>query len=929
MNATAAPVKRIGVVEDPVVKIYALGATASNLGVYTLSATEDAPEKISGSTRIQYSFMGSGGTFVDENTVYGTEYKSRSTYAVIAKAEGTEDGGPWNHTFYNYRTMPGYVDIPATSLAKDMTYSPADEKIYGIFKAGQYSTSWVLATYDGETFATSKIGDLPYGTTYSAIAADGEGNLYAIDADMGQLVSIDKTTAAVTTIGSLGVITKIADQSAAIDASTGKMYWIARASDYSPTQSLYEVDLTTGKATKLYDVTSGRYSGLFIPAPKASATAPAAAENLAAEFTGQGTDMKITFTMPSTTFGGTALTGDVDYTIYCDGAEVATGTAEAGTEVEKVLALEAGEREISVICSKGEEKSPRAKISALVGFDVPTNISDLKAESDGNTVTLTWTAPTAARGGVLDESKLSYTVTRTPGNVELVSGLKECTYTDEVPDGNAALYTYTVTVKYDGTDDRSLTTDGIMLGNPYQVPYAQNFDSAGSLGDVAFAQYSVVADSPRWTLGETDGNKYVEIEAKYYNTHDDYLFSGPIEFAKGVKYTLKFKLAATAASPTYYDWSTGVSVEKQRPFVLSVFLTKGQSHEEADRITPALGDDIEFTCTQENVGVFAEQTISFTVAETGVYNVCFLDKSEWYLLNISLRLDDIEITAEYPKPAPVTDLTTTPGEENNRDITVSFNAPQYDVDGAPLESLTSIEVYRGSALIATLTEGVAPGAKMTYVDENAPRGIHSYHVVAVNATEKSEAAYSSVRSGYINNLAITECDVPERIASNTTGKAVVTITNDAFETAVDYRVAMYINDTPASSAQGESISPDQTLTYEFPIDPAGEKDMEIKVKFVIEFPGDEYLDNNTSAEYPVLIEGTSAITDLTANGEVTVTGANGQLTVAGAEGLDISIHTADGRTVGRSTAHGNVYTVRLQPGVYVVAAGHHTFKISL
>lgn len=45
MSAAAAPAKRIGVVEDPQVKIYALGATDANKGVYTLSATSDSPEK--------------------------------------------------------------------------------------------------------------------------------------------------------------------------------------------------------------------------------------------------------------------------------------------------------------------------------------------------------------------------------------------------------------------------------------------------------------------------------------------------------------------------------------------------------------------------------------------------------------------------------------------------------------------------------------------------------------------------------------------------------------------------------------------------------------------------------------------------------------------------------------------------------------------
>lgn len=929
MSAAAAPAKRIGVVEDPQVKIYALGATDANKGVYTLSATSDSPEKISGSTYIQYSFIGSGGTFVDENTLYGTAYNYGSTYGVIATAAGTEDG-PWAHTFYNFRTSN--MTIPATSVAKDMTYSVADEKIYGIFRASAYSTtSWVLATYDGENFTTSTIAELPYGTVITAIAADTEGNLYGIDGDMGKLVSIDKNTAAITEIGSLGVIVAGTTQSAAIDAASGKMYWIANASMYSTAQSMYEVDLATGAATKLYDVASDRrYSGLFIPAPKASATAPAAAENLAAEFTGEGTDMKITFTMPSTTFGGAPLTGDVDYTIYCDGAEVATGTAEAGTEVEKVIALEAGEREISVICSKEEEKSPRTKISALVGFDVPTNISNLTVEADGNTVTLAWTAPTAARGGMLDESKLSYTVTRNPGSVELVSGLKECTFTDEVPDGYVALHTWTVTVNYEGADDQSLVSDGIKLGKPYTVPYTQNFDDATSFGDIAFAQYSVKPGSPQWVLAETEGNKYAEVESEYYSTpHDDYLFTAPIEFAKGIKYTLKFKVASRAASPTVWDWSGVTGVQKDAPYEMSVFLTKGQSTDEADKVNPAITDDFQYLCPQEDAGVFVEQTMSFTVAETGAYSVCFLDKTSLQFSYNSLRIDDIEITAEYPKPAPVSNLTTTAGDENNRDITVSFTAPSVDVDGQELQSLTGAEVYRGTQLIATLTDGVTPGAELTYVDKDSPRGIHSYHVVAINGDAVSDAQYSSVRSGYINNLKIVECSVPEKISTQQPGSAAVTITNDAFETAVDYRVVLYIDGSEAASKVGEPIAPDATQTYTFDIEATKEMPSKINVKFEIEFFGDENLDNNISDEYPVLVEVETGLSDLTSGTEVAVTAANGSIGVNGAEGLAISIYAADGRQVAQSTSHGNAYSARLQPGVYVVKVGTLTYKLAL
>lgn len=59
-----------------------------------------------------------------------------------------------------------------------------------------------------------------------------------------------------------------------------------------------------------------------------------------------------------------------------------------------------------------------------------------------------------------------------------------------------------------------------------------------------------------------------------------------------------------------------------------------------------------------------------------------------------------------------------------------------------------------------------------------------------------------------------------------------------------------------------------------------------------------------------------------------VSAGTGLITVRGADGLDISVFTPDGLRVAR-TAGSSVTDIRVQPGMYIVRAGTHTFKITV
>jgi hypothetical protein len=103
-------------------------------------------------------------------------------------------------------------------------------------------SSSTLYTIDLASAATTRVGSST-GTCIVALAIDSSGAMYGVDAALGTLVSINKATGSVQTIGSLGVETGFQVGFVAMDVSPADdSLWLI-TSDY-----LYAVDRTTGSA---------------------------------------------------------------------------------------------------------------------------------------------------------------------------------------------------------------------------------------------------------------------------------------------------------------------------------------------------------------------------------------------------------------------------------------------------------------------------------------------------------------------------------------------------------------------------------------------------------------------------------------------------------------------------------------------------------
>lgn len=620
-GAFSAQALDIGQEETPV-QIYAVSTMANDRGVYTLPISgEFNPVKISGTTYVQYSFAGSGGTFTSKEALCGTSY-NYSNYAIRATAEGGEDG-PWSHTYYNYRDSQN-LSYPSTILATDMTYDAPGKKVYGWFRRDDAGSTWGLGIYDPEAVSVTEVGEATT-TKLHAIAADADGALWGIDGTYGTLYSIDKTTGALTQVKSFWLGGSDPNQSACIDPATGLLYWCAIESALRAT--LYCIDIKAQTIKEVYQFPMGRrFSGFYIPVEQKKGV-PAPVADLSGLFTTDG--VVVTFTAPALTAEGADLAGELAYELLLDGSALDSGSIAPGAAYSKTFAMSEGSHALELKVSNDKGFAEPAMASVFVGYDTPGAPGNPTATlaGDGN-VNLSWEAATGVNGGVLDFGRITYSIVRNPGNVAVASGLAATEFTD-VTDADARQieYVYTVSSCFDGEAVASASTNPVMVGKPYTIPYEQTFDSESSLAEMGIKVIDL-DNNGTWELKDDGtGNQYVETIGGDYRTRRDYLFFPFVSLKAGVTYTLAFRIA----NDSQFHGTQ-----------LRIFLSRSQSDNSDDFVSPYINPNFDHRGPGEGYEAFTPYEMNFTVEQDGDYSLGFYDFGTYYTDN-AITLDDVSI----------------------------------------------------------------------------------------------------------------------------------------------------------------------------------------------------------------------------------------------------------------------------------------------
>lgn len=453
-----------------------------------------------------------------------------------------EDIGQWNS---------GDNLIDANFKSIDMTYDYRDKEMYCLgFLLGTTS----LYTVDLDNGRFTKVVDIQDGG--STLASDASGNLYTITMD-GWLCQINKTNGNLTQLFNTGRPVMYM-QSMEFDLTTGKLYWASN--QVSPNldfvYDLIEFDLSdpadiTMTNLGTIDDETGVHA-LYIPYAEGGLNAPAAPYNISAKTATDGSlSVNLTWTNPTTAFGGTPLDSEITgVVIFREGQQLGYVTGPNTTSFIDNTVTTNGEYRYDIMAINAYGSGGKGTIYAYVGEDSPAAVGNLTLTpaTGCGSATISWDAVTEGiHGGLFSKPEdVTYNVIRKPDNFVVASGIKETTVTD---DKIVRLLNYSYQVEAVNEMGKSTsTTNPIVLGPAKEAPYEDLFEDTDAVNN-QWTQVDGNGDGYTWMLNTNLGYTYFGSYAsgfEYFTSPtqgiskdaDEWLISPPFKFEGGKEYEL-------------------------------------------------------------------------------------------------------------------------------------------------------------------------------------------------------------------------------------------------------------------------------------------------------------------------------------------------------------------------------------------------------
>lgn len=658
------------------------------------------------------------------------------------------NGVSYTYTIYAYDMENGYAQLsartlPTTAVTTALMYDGSN--VYGVFPTST-SGKYNFGTLNLETLAVTTIAQV--NANIHAGAVDKDGNLWGIFYGNGTadqyLAKINKQTGVITKVGTtLGVDSKYLS-GAAIDPDSGRMFWMVCPAD--ETGNLYEVNMTTGVATKLAQyAASDEITGLYIPG-KVEADAPAKPENLTLSFPNGALTGKVSFKVPTKTTGGNTGSGDVTYKVYENGNQIATGKTAFGQDVNvNVTVSVAATYTYKVELSNAAGTGPTATASMFIGNDTPAAPASVTASYAANgTMTISWQPVTkGANDGYIDPAKVTYTVKNEGRVVKENITATSCTEQITLPESGRGSYTYTVTATFMGNTSAAAESNRVNIGG-YSVPCSFVINSEEVFDE--FEVFDANHDDKTWKFSSTTTLSGARCQYNSAMDMDDWLFTPSISMEAGKNYKLTAEI---------FNNSTAFTEKYE--------ITIGQGATVAAQTKTLKG------ATEVKTKELVPEDILFTVPASGNYNVAvhgISAKDQFYLYVVSLVLTEVDGNI----PNTVTDLVVTPDPAGALSAKIDFKAPSTSINGKALTAITKIDVKNGNEIVKSFANPT-PGAALTCTHTPSASGTYKYDVVVYTAAGQSQPVSGSAFVGFDKVNAPTDVTMVE---TSTLGKVKIT-----------------------------------------------------------------------------------------------------------------------------------------------------------
>ena len=714
---------------------YGIGSVPYGIYSYTLGSEADFQAL---STDLRYNFMASA---MGRDQLVGAR-----PMEIFGALNGVEYVGLSRNDFSELWAQV-FEQVDYSFIPSVMAYDVTSDVIYSV-QYNQDLTGLNMAKWNPAIKMFETIAPWPNNFQPLTLGFTPDGTMYCVGAD-GNFYQLDKETGDARAIGALGYMPTMYVQGMGYEPSSGCFLWMAVTQQGS---GIYAINPYDASTTLVQELTKNEQATtVFFKDNTAPAAAPAGASDLAFNFDGGATSGTITFTVPTTTYGGGVLTGNVTMSVWLDGEPIANQVSVApGSAQQFSQEVENDNHYVYVLFENEGGFSPVSSLYTYAGYDTPLPVTNVNLTVTDGVSHLTWDAPAGGvNGGYLDN--VTYMVIRMPGSEVVAQGLTECEFSETLPTKMERYFYIVVPFNGDGKRGDDAYSNGVLTGSAFEVPYFDDFSDV-STRDL----WTIVNnndDRSQWgseyTWQFNDYNGCWGMSTGSYalgeglDAHDDYLISPGITIEKGISYALIVNMRNTFAN------------YKERASLLI-----GTDPTDISTFTVLASDD-----AYDTGGTTTPWEADFLVEESGTYYfaVRAYTSREDNASSIFVYSMAVNRLGRSTAPAEVTDLTITPDEAGEMIADVTFTVPTTQLDGAPLTGDLTASVYRDGVEPAVAQFPVAVGGNASWTDNTVEGvGVHTYTVAISNESGEgkrvSAEAFIGVYTPTYTNTFDTEAD---------------------------------------------------------------------------------------------------------------------------------------------------------------------------
>lgn len=572
------------------------------------------------------------------------------------------------------------------------------------------------------------------------VAVSEDGQAYGISGN-GEVYSIDRTTGNTTLLfkhEDLETKTEPkAHTGAAWDEENQRIVFAVCNLEKDGGSRLFSVDPTKKTVELMYklDGLGTQLAGLYFE-QNVQPDAPSVATGLTIDFEPGSLGGDLCFTLPSSSYSGNTLAGDVKYTVKVDGEKVSESQGKAGAQIRvPVTVKDAGWHTFHVQCSNDAGKGRSAKLESFAGFETPLSPSDVSARFYGGKMHISWTPSpeTGVKGGPVNTQSITYVI-QSNHNEEFITepGATSYEYALTAPEKFTPWH-FTIFARNADGESRTASSNNVPVG-ALAGDYFQDFSDSAS--QYEFTTLNANNDNNKW---EWTNDGFMTI---YYNTDipmDDYLTLPPVDMTYGDYYVLGF--------------DAGVFNYEE---VFEVKLAEDYNMQGMERAETIYGP-ITLPTKQTRQIEWAHHDVVMSAPDDSryflsIHGVSPADRNVFFIDNVSLRH-----LAGATVPAAATELKATPDNKGKLKITLTGTLPTKDVAGNQITSVDYVKIMRDRKLLATIELNGAD--TFEYTDENADKGDNTYIVIAGNATGDGLEARCSAFAGFVTPMSPESCEL--------------------------------------------------------------------------------------------------------------------------------------------------------------------------